>query len=261
MASSKGFRERIKSAAVESPIIVALDIVSGTQAPDSSEKWLEGIQRSATDIIDKVHASVCAIKLNFHLLLPLSATKLASVNRLAHSYGLLSIADIKLNDIEHTNEVALDSLVSMGFDGVIANPFMGSQTLKALTGKAHAKGAGVVALAYMSHPGAAEGYGLDVHQNGKQMPLYRIFIQRAKAAGADGIVVGAMQKQILAELAASGDSLPIYSPGIGAQGASVEDAVMNGCDYLIVGRSIIEADDPAAAAREMKARAIKASKR
>jgi orotidine-5'-phosphate decarboxylase len=44
----------------------------------------------------------------------------------------------------------------------------------------------------------------------------------------------------------------VYSPGVGAQGADAVAAAKNGSDYLIVGRAIIEAKDPAKQAREMK---------
>src|SRR3712207_7902784 len=43
------------------------------------------------------------------------------------SFGLQSIADIKLNDIETTNAVAVDHLIKMGFDAAIANPFIRSE--------------------------------------------------------------------------------------------------------------------------------------
>ena len=35
---------------------------------------------------------------------------------MAHLYGLQTIADIKLNDIGHTNDVATGHLWSLGFD-------------------------------------------------------------------------------------------------------------------------------------------------
>lgn len=235
---TRSFRERIaKSAAAnKSPIVLALD-------PPASRR---GLAEFAEKIIIAAGQHVCAIKMNFHLILPLSGAEISRINRLAHSYGLQSIADIKLNDIENTNEVAVDHLVKMGFDAVIANPFIGKGALAALVQKAHRLDAGVIALVYMSHPGAKEGYGLEVAGRG----LYRTFLERAEEAGADGIVVGATQPEILRQVA--GRSLPVYSPGVGTQGGDAAQAIKNGSDYLIIGRSIVEARQPAKAAKGIK---------
>lgn len=232
------FSKRIAQSAraKKSRIIVALD-------PPASRR---NLQEFAEKTIRAVQEHACAIKVNFHLLLPLSAQEISGINRLAHSFGLQSIADIKLNDIENTNEVAVDHLASMGFDAVIANPFIGRGALAALVKKAHSEGMGVIALVYMSHPGAAEGFGLDA-VGGK---LYREFLDRASHAGADGIVVGATQADILRQVSES--KIPVYSPGVGAQGGDAEQAIKNGSDYLIIGRSIVESDDPAKAAQQIK---------
>jgi orotidine-5'-phosphate decarboxylase len=203
--------------------------------------------------IRAVEQHICAVKINFHLILPLSAAEILKINKLVHSCGLQSIADIKLNDIENTNEVAVDHLTKMGFDAVIANPFIGRGALAALVQKAHKVNAGVIALVYMSHPGAKEGFGLEVGGRG----LYREFLERAGGAGADGIVVGATQPDILKEVAGR---LPVYSPGVGTQGGDAEQAVRNGADYLIIGRSIVESRQPARVAKEIKDRILSVRK-
>ncbi|HEX7032215.1 MAG TPA: orotidine-5'-phosphate decarboxylase [Nitrososphaera sp.] len=241
---TRPFRERIAEAAAanKSPIVLALD-------PPASRR---GLARFAEKTIRAAGQHVCAIKMNFHLILPLSAAEILQINRLAHSYGLQCIADIKLNDIENTNEVAVEHLVKkMGFDAVIANPFIGKGGLAALVQKAHRLNAGVIALVYMSHSGAKEGYGLEVAGRG----LYMTFLERAEEAGADGIVVGATQPDILRRVAGS-RLLPVYSPGVGAQGGDAAQAIKSGSDYLIIGRSIVEARQPARAAKEIKERIL-----
>ena len=55
--------------------------------------------------IKTLHHHLCAIKLNFHLLLPLGKKEIIRINKIAHQYGLQTIADIKLNDIGNTNEI------------------------------------------------------------------------------------------------------------------------------------------------------------
>jgi orotidine-5'-phosphate decarboxylase len=242
---NRPFRERIAGAAADkrSPIVLALD-------PPASRRSLPEF---AAKTIRAVEQHVCAVKMNFHLVLPLSAHEISRINKLVHSCGLQSIADIKLNDIENTNEVAIEHLTKMGFDAVIANPFIGKGALAALVQKAHRANAGVIALVYMSHPGAKEGFGLEVGGRG----LYREFLDRAADAGADGIVVGATQLEILRQVA---KQLPVYSPGIGTQGGDAEQAIRSGADYLIIGRSIVETRQPAKAAKEIQNRILSVRK-
>ncbi|MDQ4050218.1 MAG: orotidine-5'-phosphate decarboxylase [Thermoproteota archaeon] len=237
---TKPFFERIAAAAIEkkSPIVLALD----TRPQDNQR-----LPELASKIIDTVQRHICAIKMNFHIILPLSASEIFQINKLAHSFGLQSIADIKLNDIETTNDIAVEQLIKMGFDAIIANPFIGKNALASLVQKAHKKDAGIIALVYMSHPEAREGFGLKIHGRG----LYKTFFERAETANADGIIVGATQDEILKEV---GGRLPIYSPGVGAQGGDPERVIRNGADYLIIGRSIIEAKQPVEVAREMQDR-------
>src|SRR5215208_396407 len=243
---TRPFFERIARAAIEkkSPIVLALD-----PRPSATQRLPELAART----ICAVEHHVCAVKMNFHIILPLSASQISRINKLAHSFGLQSIADIKLNDIETTNAVAIDHLTKMGFDAAIANPFIGRDTLASLVQKAHEADAGIIALVYMSHPEAKEGFGLEIQGRG----LYKMFLGRAATAGVDGIVVGATQHEILKEVAGQ---LPVYSPGVGAQGANSEQVIRNGADYLIIGRSIVEAKQPAKVAGEIQNRILSIGK-
>jgi orotidine-5'-phosphate decarboxylase len=243
---TRPFFQRIAAAAIEkkSPIVLALDPI-----PRGNQRLPE----LAAKTICEVEHHVCAVKMNFHIILPLSASKILRINKLAHSFGLQSIADIKLNDIETTNAVAVDHLIKMGFDAAIASPFIGRDTLASLVQKAHKADAGIIALVYMSHPEAKEGFGLKIQGRG----LYEMFFERAETAGVDGIVVGATQDQILKEVAGR---LPVYSPGVGAQGGDAGQAIRNGADYLIIGRSIVEAKQPAKVAGEIQSRILSIGK-
>jgi orotidine-5'-phosphate decarboxylase len=79
------------------------------------------------------------------------------------------------------------------------------------------------------------------------------FARKALKYDASGAVVGATYPEKIREIhAILGDKVPIFSPGIGAQGGEITAALKAGARYLIVGRSITGAKDPAKAAEEVR---------
>ena len=84
--------------------------------------------------------------------------------------------------------------------------------------------------------------------------------QLAKRSGLDGVVCSAREAEALR--AALGDDFKLVVPGIRPQWAAADDqkrivtpaeAVAKGADYLVIGRPITAADDPADAARRIAA--------
>jgi orotidine-5'-phosphate decarboxylase len=227
------YRERIANASKDhkSFIILALDLDS----QHSNFKYIEKLLKS-------LYPFLCAIKINFHLILPFAKKDIQRINKVIHSHGLLSIADIKLNDIGNTNQVTVQHLHSMGFDSVIVNPIIGQKQLASLVEFTHKTGMGIISLVYMSHESVNEGYGLNTIQRrskeSKVVPLFEIFLKYAKTTKVDGIVVGATHLRTLKHIS-SISSVPIYSPGIGTQGGNAKTAKRSGSDYLIIGRSVI----------------------
>lgn len=82
----------------------------------------------------------------------------------------------------------------------------------------------------------------------------------AKRSGLDGVVCSAHEAEALR--AALGDDFKLVVPGIRPQWAAADDqkrivtpaeAVAKGADYLVIGRPITAADDPADAARRIAA--------
>ena len=195
--------------------------------------------------------------MNFHLILPFSFREITEINRLAHRYGLVSIADLKLSDINSTNEIAIQYLSMMEFDAVIVNPFMGKDELRRVSKLAHKINFGIIALVYMSHPGAEEAFGINVmvankvSRSEKVTQIYKIFFDRAYKSHVDGIVIGATQNKVLKELSGY-KQLPVYSPGLGKQGGDIAKAAKNGTNFFIIGRSIIESKDALKTAKKIK---------
>ena len=212
---------------------------------------VKNLQAKTIENIKQLHPFLCGIKLNFHLLLPLSGKEILKINKTAHRYGLQTIADIKLNDIGNTNQITTDNLWNLGFDAVIANPIMGLDSLKNLVKSAHKHDKGVITLCHMSAPEAKLSYDMEVKM-GKKQQLYQLFLNWALTAKVDGIVIGATFPKIIQYCAKkAGKNLNIFSPGIGTQGGNANEIISAGTDYLIVGRTILNAKNPISVAKKL----------
>jgi orotidine-5'-phosphate decarboxylase len=206
--------------------------------------------------IKQLHPYLCGVKLNFHLLLPLSGREISKINKTAHRYGLQTIADIKLNDIGNTNRVTTEHLWNLGFDAVIANPIMGLDSLKSLVKSAHKNEKGVITLCHMSAPEAKLSYDMEIKMEKKQQ-LYQLFLNWALTAKVDGIVVGATFPKIIRYCSQKArNNLSIFSPGVGTQGGNANEVILAGTNYLIVGRTILNSKNPINVAKELHLKSI-----
>ena len=228
-----------------SNIVLALDL-----PPDQPQRLLS----KSIETLKMVHPYICAVKLNRQLVLPLGLSN--GVQRIVgwtHDQGLPVLMDCKINDVGYTNRTIAEYYYKAGFDAVTANPFVGwDQGLQPVFEVAKQMHRGVVLLVYMSHKGAEEGYGQTIHEpkTGRRIPQYVVFAQKALSWNADGAVVGATYPEKIREVhAILKNRVPIYSPGVGAQGGSIESAIKAGARYLIVGRSITRAENPAETAK------------
>ncbi len=251
------FKSRIEESNRErgSNIVLALDLFS-ENTKDLFEKSIQ--------ILEDSKEYLCALKINHHLVLPLGLFNgVKKIVEKAHRYDLPVIMDCKINDIGNTNRIIAENYFKVGFDAVIANPFVGwEEGLQPVFELAQEKNRGVILLVYMSHKASNQGYGQTICENpAKTQRQYEIFAERAIVWKADGAVVGATYPDKISEVhAILRDEVPIYSPGIGAQGGDLKAALSSGARYFIVGRSIVEAEKPGQAAKTIRDAAATASK-
>ena len=153
--------------------------------------------------------------------------------------GLPLIADFKVADIPNTNKLICDQVFSAGFSGIICQGFTGMDSVKACVASARAHKGECYVVAEMSHPGGKEFFSGGIAEQ---------IASNAVIAGADGIIAPATRPDRVRILRGFVGNKKILSPGIGTQGGDA-DAVASLVDGIIVGRSIYEAPDPAAAAQ------------
>jgi orotidine-5'-phosphate decarboxylase len=197
----------------------------------------------ALDVIDKrkalATAHACApyldaIKIGYPLVL---SAGLSIAGELAEE-GLPLIADFKVADIPNTDSLICDKVFSAGFTGIICHGFTGMDSVKACVASAHAHKGECFVVAEMSHPGGKEFFSGGIPEQ---------IASNAIIAGADGIIAPATRPDRVRVLRGLIGDKKILSPGIGAQGGDA-NAVAALVDGIIVGRSIYDAPDPAAAA-------------
>lgn len=196
-------------------LILALDVTSGERALT--------LASSLKDYFD-------AIKVGYPLILSAGLGVVREISKVAPV-----IADLKIADIPNTNRLICEAVLKAGAGGIIAHAFTGRDSLQACANCAREHGADLFVVTEMSHPGAEMFMA----------PLAKQLAMLAVDVGAVGVVAPATRPERIRLIRSVIGEKIIISPGVGAQGGSASDALAAGADYIILGRSIYEAADPA----------------
>jgi orotidine-5'-phosphate decarboxylase len=191
-------------------------------------------KEDALRISELVGGVVDAVKIGYPLALSCGMDIVTEIAESAHV-----ICDFKVADIPNTNRLIVERVMKKGAQGVIVHGFMGRDSMEACIKAAGEKD--VFVVVEMSHPGGAEFF----------QPLTDRFSQMGKELGASGVIAPATRPERIKHIRGLVGGLKILSPGVGAQGGSANAAIKAGADYVIVGRSIYNADDPKAAAEKI----------
>ena len=162
--------------------------------------------------------------------------------------------DLKYHDIPNTVAGAVSAACRLGVSLVDVHALGGKAMMEAAVGAMPAMGTRLLAITVLTSHDAA---GLDeLGVAGEVTDTVRRLARLAHAAEVDGVVVSPQEVPIVRD--ACGKDFLIVTPGIRPAGARTGDqarsatpaaALKAGADLLVVGRPIIEAPDPAAAAR------------
>jgi orotidine-5'-phosphate decarboxylase len=164
--------------------------------------------------------------------------------------------DLKLHDIGNTVEKGVESIARLGATFVTVHAY--PQTMKAAVAARGDAGLRILAVTVLTSYDDADldaaGYALGVSS------LVARRAAQARELGVDGLVCSAEEASALRSLV--GTSMALVTPGIRPAGSAAGDqkrvmtparAIAAGADYLVVGRPIVEAAAPKAAAEAIVA--------
>jgi len=218
-------------------LIVALDL------PDVA---------SAEGMIERLGESVTFYKIGYQLAY---AGGLPLVRKLADA-GKKVFADLKMHDIGNTVARGVESVAGLGATFVTVHAY--PQTMRAAMEASKGSALKVLAVTVLT------SYDdFDLAETGSRLGVSELVNLRAKQArdiGVDGLVCSAEEAASLRAIA--GERMCLVTPGIRPSGSDVGDqkrvmtpsrAIAAGADYLVVGRPIVAAADPKAAAEAVVA--------
>ncbi|CAN5360654.1 orotidine-5'-phosphate decarboxylase [soil metagenome] len=222
-------------------LIRALDLSSG---------------EAAEALVSRLGDSVTFYKIGYQLAY---AGGLSLVSKLADR-GKKVFVDLKLHDIGNTVAKGVESIAQLGATFLTVHAY--PQTMKAA---AEARGSSLKILAVT----VLTSYdGEDLHAAGYRFGVSDLVEARAlqaQALGIDGLVCSGEEAATVRGIV--GAQMALVTPGIRPAGSAAGDqkrvmtpgrAISAGSDYLVVGRPIVEAADPKAAAEAIVAEIVQA---
>jgi orotidine-5'-phosphate decarboxylase len=212
---------------------------------------LPGVE-PAEAMIERLGDSVTFYKIGYQLSY---AGGLPLVQKLTAA-GKKVFIDLKLHDIGNTVARGVESLSSLGATFLTVHAY--PQTMQAAVEARGNSGPKILAVTVLTSYNEA-----DVEEAGYRLTIADLVATRArqaKALGVDGIVCS--PEEVAALRAIVGEAMSLVTPGIRPAGSASGDqkrimtparAIAAGADYLVVGRPVVEAADPKAAADSIQA--------
>lgn len=205
------------------------------------------------DFVEKVAPFSAAVKPNRNYIKDFAGVETRHLTDRIHEFGMLAIDDSKLADIGETNDSGFYHAQAEGFDAVTYVPFPGN--MREASKQAHDRGLGLIALVLMSNP----EYEVIKNSTIRGLRGYEYFAMQVGEYGVDGMVIGApseknhvKDEEVRKAHELAGEKALVLMPGVGAQGGDAQYILSVFGDNVIanVGRAVMYAHDPAAAAKK-----------
>lgn len=226
------FKKYIQSASREkhSRIVLALDLVTSYEAPNI---------QPVLELLNSVKDHIAAVKIGYPLVMQFG---ISIVRKIKNQVDLPIIGDFKLADIGNTNKLISELAFKNGVDAVISHVFVGKDALEPIFKVALENGdKGVILIPTMSHKGANDFLNKHTEE----------FIEIINELGATGVIAPATRPKEIKKIKEKiGDKL-VFTPGVGAQGGTVKEAISSGADFVIVGRAIYNSNNPRESAKRL----------
>ncbi|CEE92806.1 orotidine-5'-phosphate decarboxylase [Xenorhabdus nematophila] len=225
---------------IDSPVIVALDYDN---------------QHSALEFVDKIDPQSCRLKVGKEMFTLYGPQFVQAL----HQRGFEVFLDLKFHDIPNTTARAVAAAAEMGVWMVNVHASGGARMMAAAKeallpyGKDAPLLIAVTVLTSMEQSDLS-GIGVDVTpaQQAERLALL------TKQCGLDGVVCSAHEAQQLKTVC--GKAFQLVTPGIRPEGVEAGDqrrimtppqAVQAGVDYMVIGRPITRAENPALALQQI----------
>jgi len=151
------------------------------------------------------------------------------------------ICDFKIADIPEISGFITRKAYEYGASGVIVHAFVGPKTLSNVIKVSQEFGGFTFALIHMTHEGAEKIFDLVMEK------LLEIVVE----TNPEGVVAPGTRPEIIRKVREELPDKIIITPGIGTQGGRVEKAITAGANYIIVGRTIYQSENPGERARNI----------
>jgi orotidine-5'-phosphate decarboxylase len=209
--------------------------------------------RSAVALVERIGPAADFVKVGLQLFV----AEGPSVVRAMRERGARVFLDLKLHDIPNTVARAVESAAALDVQLLTLHASGGARMLRAACEAAGAIGGGgpgllaVTVLTSLAPAELAEAWGRDAVDAADEA---RRLAALAAGAGMDGVVASVHEAAAIRGVA--GDGLRILAPGIRRAGdaagdqsrvATPAEAAAAGVDYVVIGRTVTAAPDPAAA--------------
>ncbi|WP_410471749.1 orotidine-5'-phosphate decarboxylase [Faucicola mancuniensis] len=219
---------------VTSPVIVALDNMN---------------QSEALALADNIDPTLCRLKVGKELF-----TKYGTdIVKQLHQRNFHVFLDLKFHDIPNTTAKAVLASADLGVWMVNVHASCGLKAMETVKQRLTEQNYQTLVIAVTVLTSMSEQDLVDIGIHDSVENHVKRLALLTKQAGLDGVVCSAQEATMLKQLC--GQDFKLITPGIRMADDNADDqsrictpkqAINNGSDFLVIGRSITKADDPMA---------------